>query len=72
MTLRLRLLLAFAFLSIVTAVAVSGAGYVRARDAIVQRAQDNAVIETTNRVEQLYPLPTRPPDAASCGKVLPP
>ncbi|MEU0885483.1 ATP-binding protein [Lentzea sp. NPDC005914] len=69
MTLRLRLLLAFAFLSIVTAVAVSGAGYVRARDAIVQRAQDNAVIETTNRVEQLYPLPARPPDAALLERI---
>ncbi|KJK50104.1 histidine kinase [Lentzea aerocolonigenes] len=69
MTLRLRLLLAFAFLSIVTAVAVSGAGYVRARDAIVQRAQDNAVIETTSRVEQLYPLPARAPDAASLERI---
>ncbi|MFS8099980.1 HAMP domain-containing protein [Lentzea alba] len=69
MTLRLRLLLAFAFLSIVTAVAVAGAGYVKARDAIVQRAQDNAVIETTNRVEQLYPLPARPPDAASLERI---
>ncbi|GGU46379.1 ATP-binding protein [Lentzea flava] len=69
MTLRLRLLLAFAFLSVVTAVAVAGAGYVRSRDAIVQRAQDNAVIETTNRVEQLYPLPARPPDAASLERI---
>jgi two-component system sensor histidine kinase MtrB len=68
-TLRLRLLLAFAFLSVVTAVAVSGAGYVRARDAIVQRAQDNAVIETTNRVEQLYPLPARPPDVAALERI---
>jgi two-component system, OmpR family, sensor histidine kinase MtrB len=68
-TLRLRLLLAFAFLSIVTAVAVSGAAYVRARDAIVQRAQDNAVIETTNRVEQLYPLSARPPDAALLERI---
>ncbi|MGZ3141084.1 ATP-binding protein [Lentzea chajnantorensis] len=63
MTLRLRLLLSFAFISVFTAVAVAGAGYVRARDAIVQRAQDRAVTETTNRVEQLYPLPARPVDA---------
>lgn len=69
MTLRLRLLLAFAFLSVVTAVAVAGAGYVKARDAIVQRAQDNAVIETTNRVEQLYPLPARPPDIATLERI---
>ncbi|USX49590.1 HAMP domain-containing sensor histidine kinase [Lentzea sp. HUAS12] len=69
MTLRLRLLLAFAFLTIVTAAAVAGAGYVRARDAIVQRAQDNAVIETTNRVEQLYPLPARPVDTALLERV---
>jgi two-component system sensor histidine kinase MtrB len=67
-TLRLRLLLAFAFLSIVTAVAVAGVGYVRARDAVVQRAQDNAVIETTNRVEQLYPLPARL-DAAALERI---
>ncbi|MFI6101825.1 ATP-binding protein [Lentzea sp. NPDC051213] len=69
MTLRLRLLLAFAFLSVVTAAAVAGAGYVQARDAIVQRAQDNAVIETTNRVEQLYPLPARPPDVAALERI---
>ena len=69
MTLRLRLLLAFACLSIVTAVAVAGAGYVRARDAIVQRAQDNAVIETMNRVEQLYPLPARPMDVAALERI---
>ncbi|MCR3747597.1 ATP-binding protein [Lentzea californiensis] len=69
MTLRLRLLLAFTFLTIVTAAAVAGAGYVRARDAIVQRAQDNAVIETTNRVEQLYPLPARAVDAAVLERV---
>jgi two-component system sensor histidine kinase MtrB len=68
-TLRLRLLLAFALVSVVTAVAVAGAGYVRARDAIVQRAQDNAVIETTNRVEQLYPLPARPADAAALERI---
>jgi two-component system sensor histidine kinase MtrB len=68
-TLRLRLLLAFALLSIVTAVAVAGAGYVRARDAIVQRAQDNAVIETMSRVEQLYPLPSRPPDMAALERI---
>ncbi|GGM97192.1 two-component sensor histidine kinase [Lentzea pudingi] len=69
MTLRLRLLLAFALLTIVTAAAVAGAGYVRARDAIVQRAQDNAVIETTNRVEQLYPLPTRAVDTSVLERV---
>ncbi|GHH55339.1 ATP-binding protein [Lentzea cavernae] len=69
MTLRLRLLLAFTLLTIVTAAAVAGAGYVRARDAIVQRAQDNAVIETTNRVEQLYPLPARAVDAATLERI---
>ncbi|MFD9703500.1 ATP-binding protein [Lentzea sp. NPDC059081] len=69
MTLRLRLLLAFGFLSIITAVAVAGAGYVRARDAIVQRAQDNAVVEITSRVEQLYPLPARPLDQATLERI---
>ncbi|WP_418287507.1 ATP-binding protein [Lentzea guizhouensis] len=66
---RLRLLLAFAFISVFTAVAVAGAGYVRARDAIVQRAQDKAVVETTNRVEQLYPLPARPPDLLALERI---
>ncbi|MGI5503300.1 ATP-binding protein [Lentzea sp. CA-135723] len=56
-------------LTIVTAAAVAGAGYVRARDAIVQRAQDNAVIETTNRVEQLYPLPARVFDHAALERI---
>ncbi|WP_285642951.1 ATP-binding protein [Lentzea sp. NBRC 102530] len=56
-------------LTIVTAAAVAGAGYVRARDAIVQRAQDNAVIETTNRVEQLYPLPARAFDHAALERI---
>lgn len=69
MTLRLRLLLAFALLTVITATTVAGAGYVRARDAVVQRAQDNAVIETTNRVEQLYPLPARPPDHAALERI---
>ncbi|HEX7308688.1 ATP-binding protein [Lentzea sp.] len=69
MTLRLRLLLAFGFLSIITAFAVAGAGYVRARDAIVQRAQDNAVVEITNRVEQLYPLSARPLSAAALERI---
>ncbi|WP_156753695.1 sensor histidine kinase [Actinokineospora pegani] len=67
--LRTRLLLAFALLSVVTAAAVAGAGYVRARDAIVQRAQDNAVIETTNRVQRLYPLDTTPLSAALLRQV---
>ncbi|HUQ58306.1 ATP-binding protein [Lentzea sp.] len=69
MTLRLRLLLAFGFLSIITAVAVAGAGYVRARDAIVQRAQDNAVVEITNRVEQLYPLSPRPLSTSALERI---
>jgi two-component system, OmpR family, sensor histidine kinase MtrB len=56
--LRTRLLLAFALVSAITATGVAAVGYARSRDAIVQRAQDNAVIETTNRIEQLYPLTT--------------
>ncbi|MBB4684287.1 sensor histidine kinase [Amycolatopsis jiangsuensis] len=56
--LRARLLLAFALVSVVTAAAVAGIGYGRARDAIVQRAQDNAAIEMTNQIRQLYPVPT--------------
>ncbi|KAA9158071.1 HAMP domain-containing histidine kinase [Amycolatopsis acidicola] len=67
--LRTRLLLAFALVSVVTATGVAGLGYVRARDAIVQRAQDNAVIELTNAVEQLYPLSAGPETAADLERI---
>ncbi|WP_329059514.1 HAMP domain-containing sensor histidine kinase [Amycolatopsis sp. NBC_01480] len=62
--LQTRLLSAFALLSVVTAAAVAGFGYVQARTTILQSAQDKAVIEVTNRIEQLYPLPTLTPTRA--------
>ncbi|GAA3523870.1 HAMP domain-containing sensor histidine kinase [Amycolatopsis ultiminotia] len=68
--LRARLLLAFALLSVVTAAAVAAIGYTRARDAIVQRAQDNAVIEMTGQIQQLYPVPVVPPDRATLAGIV--
>jgi two-component system sensor histidine kinase MtrB len=59
--LQTRLLSAFALLSVVTAAAVAGFGYVQARTTILQSAQDKAVIEVTNRIEQLYPLQSLEP-----------
>jgi two-component system sensor histidine kinase MtrB len=56
-----RLLSAFALLSVVTAAGVASFGYVQARTTILQSAQDKAVIEVTNRIEQLYPLQTLTP-----------
>ncbi|MFI0420877.1 ATP-binding protein [Spongiactinospora sp. 9N601] len=57
-----RLLLAFALLCAVTAMAVAGAMYVPARKAILERAQDAAVREMTGRLEALFPLRTVTPD----------
>ncbi|ATY11364.1 two-component sensor histidine kinase [Amycolatopsis sp. AA4] len=58
--LRTRLLVAFALLSVFTALAVAGIGYVQARNGILQRTQDNAAVEMTTQLKQLYPLPRQP------------
>ncbi|MER6878393.1 two-component sensor histidine kinase, partial [Amycolatopsis sp. NPDC000673] len=63
--LRTRLLVAFALLSVFTALAVAGIGYVQARDGILQRTQDNAAVEMTNQLKQLYPLPRRPVNSSA-------
>ncbi|MFF0148787.1 two-component system sensor histidine kinase MtrB [Amycolatopsis sulphurea] len=68
--LQARLLLAFALLSVVTASAVAGIGYVRARDAIVQQAQDSAVVDMTNKLQQMYPLRTGAPDPAQLNDIV--
>jgi signal transduction histidine kinase len=59
--LRARLLLGFVLLSTVTAAAVAGGMYVRARTAILQRAQDAAVQQFAGRLESLFPLPAGAP-----------
>ncbi|WP_020658472.1 sensor histidine kinase [Amycolatopsis benzoatilytica] len=64
-SLRTRLVLAFALLSVITAAAVAGIGYVRARTGIVQRAQDSAANELTAQIKLLYPLPPQPLSASA-------
>ncbi|WP_425388665.1 ATP-binding protein [Amycolatopsis jejuensis] len=68
--LRGRLLISFAMLTVFTAVAVAGIGYVRARDGIVQRAQDSAAIEMTAQLKLLYPLPGGPRSEADLATIL--
>ncbi|HEV7973887.1 HAMP domain-containing sensor histidine kinase [Amycolatopsis sp.] len=63
-SLRARLLLAFILLCVVTAAGVAGATYVRARDVILQKAQDSAVISLTDKVKTLYPVGGLPPSQA--------
>ncbi|HWM05019.1 MAG TPA: HAMP domain-containing protein, partial [Actinophytocola sp.] len=55
-SLRTRLLLAFALLGVSTAVLVAGVDYVQARDVILQKTQDAAVLTLTERIEALFPL----------------
>ncbi|TQS18945.1 sensor histidine kinase [Microbispora hainanensis] len=67
--LRARLLSSFALLCVVTAAAVAGAGYVEARNAILQRAQDAAVQAVRSRLEAVFPLRNPAPDAAELGEI---
>ncbi|MBK1783675.1 ATP-binding protein [Prauserella cavernicola] len=67
--LRTRLLLAFALLSVLTAVAVAGASYVQSRNLVLQQAQDAAVEGMTTRLEALYPLPDTEPDEAGLTEI---
>ncbi|GII96089.1 sensor histidine kinase [Sinosporangium siamense] len=67
--LRARLLFAFALLCVVTAAAVAGGMYVQARRAILQRAQDAAVLTLTSRLQALYPLRSAAPDQEELGRI---
>ncbi|MCG5213391.1 sensor histidine kinase [Streptosporangium sp. KLBMP 9127] len=67
--LRARLLFAFALLCVVTAAAVAGGSYVQARNAILQRAQDAAVLAMTSRLEALYPLQSATPDQTQLDEI---
>ncbi|WP_406675033.1 HAMP domain-containing sensor histidine kinase [Nonomuraea sp. N2-4H] len=59
--LRGRLLSAFVLLCVVTAAAVAGVSYGKARNEILQRAQDAAVEAMRERLAALYPLRTDTP-----------
>ncbi|MFC5832290.1 two-component sensor histidine kinase, partial [Nonomuraea insulae] len=67
--LRARLLFAFALLCVVTAAAVAGGIYVQARNDILQRAQDAAVLAMKSRLEALFPLRSATPDPAELNEI---
>ncbi|HEX4223268.1 MAG TPA: ATP-binding protein [Pseudonocardiaceae bacterium] len=63
--LRVRLLLGFAGLCVITATLVAGGTYVYARRVILQQAQDNTVLALTRQFRSVYPLRTLPPTTQS-------
>ncbi len=63
--LRIRLLLGFAGLCVVTAALVAGGMYVLARREILQQAQDTAVASLTRQIATIFPLRTLPPTRQS-------
>ncbi|MFC5832292.1 two-component sensor histidine kinase, partial [Nonomuraea insulae] len=67
--LRARLLFAFALLCVVTAAAVAGGIYVQARNDILQRAQDAAVLAMKSRLEALFPLRSATPGPAELDEI---
>ncbi|ONI71108.1 two-component sensor histidine kinase [Actinosynnema sp. ALI-1.44] len=70
-SLRTRLLIAFALLSGVTAAAVAGAMYGQARNVILEKAQDSAVRQFTERVAAMtVPDPGALSDRDSFGVIL--
>ena len=68
-SLHTRLLVAFALLGVSTAVLVAGVDYVQARDAILQRTQDAAVLTMTERIQTLFPLEGMPPSQATLDEI---
>jgi two-component system sensor histidine kinase MtrB len=67
--LRVRLLLGFAGLCIITATLVAGGMYVYARRVILQQAQDSAVFALTKQIRSVYPLHTLPPNQQSLAVI---
>ncbi|WP_246281693.1 sensor histidine kinase [Fodinicola acaciae] len=59
--LRARLVLIFALLGVVTAVAVSGGMYIQARTAILQTAQDTSANQLINSITAVVSIPNLPP-----------
>jgi two-component system sensor histidine kinase MtrB len=59
--LRVRLLLAFALLGLVTTAVVAGGSYFQARTVILQQAQDAAVVSLTDQLASVYPIRRLPP-----------
>jgi two-component system sensor histidine kinase MtrB len=68
-SLRTRLLVAFALVGVSTAVLVAGVDYVEARDVILQKTQDAAVLTMIERIETLSPLGGMPPSQAKLDQI---
>jgi two-component system sensor histidine kinase MtrB len=68
-SLRTRLLVAFVLLGVSTAVLVAGVDYVLARDVILQKTQDTAVLTMTERIETLFPVGDLPPSQATLDEI---
>ena len=67
--LRVRLLLGFAGLCVITATLVAGGTYVYARRVILEQAQDSTVLTWTGQISSVYPLGTLPPTQASMSQI---
>ncbi len=67
--LRTRLLLAFAVLVVLTAMAVAGGMYVQARRVILQKAQDAAALSLTDQLATMTPLSVLPPTQAELDRL---
>jgi two-component system sensor histidine kinase MtrB len=67
--LRGRLLVAFALVGVITAMAVAGGMYVSARNIILQQAQDTAVLSLTDQIKQLFPTGSLPPTRAQLEQI---
>ncbi|MFI7604374.1 ATP-binding protein [Micromonospora sp. NPDC049366] len=59
--LRVRLLLAFVLLGLLTTAAVAGGSYFQARNVILQQAQDAAVVSLVDQLTEVYPIRELPP-----------
>lgn len=68
-SLRTRLLVAFTLLGVCTAALVAGVDYIQARDVILQKTQDTAVLTMTERIETLLPLVGMPPSQATLDQI---
>jgi two-component system, OmpR family, sensor histidine kinase MtrB len=68
-SLRTRLLVAFALLGMSTAALVAGVDYIQARDVILQKTQDTAVLTMTERIETLSPLGGMPPSQTKLDEI---
>jgi two-component system sensor histidine kinase MtrB len=68
-SLRTRLLVAFVLLGVSTTVLVAGVDYVQARNEILQRTQDAAVLTLTERINTLPPPGAVPPGQAELDDI---